>query len=78
MYLTHPLPPGLTLCVLRGKATFALVNGKKDSPEGTKAKLQIEGRAPTAIAVGAVVKFDPCCNRHHKKCHSLKFSVYSM
>jgi hypothetical protein len=28
---------------------------KKDRPEeGTKAKLQIEGRAPTAIAVGAV------------------------
>jgi hypothetical protein len=38
---------------LRGKATFALVKGnnlKKDSPEGTKAKLQIEGRATTAIA----------------------------
>jgi hypothetical protein len=32
---------------------------KKDSPEGTKAKLQIEGRAPMAIAV---VKFDPCQN----------------
>jgi hypothetical protein len=27
-----------------------------NGPEGTKAKLQIEGRAPAAIAV---VKFDP-------------------
>jgi hypothetical protein len=36
---------------------------EKDSPEGTKAKLQIEGRhgrAPTPLAVGAVVTFDPC------------------
>jgi hypothetical protein len=31
---------------------------KKESSEGTKANLQIEGRAPVAIAVGAVVKFD--------------------
>jgi hypothetical protein len=38
------LETGLTLRVLRGKATFALVNGNKDSPEGTNAKLQIEGR----------------------------------
>jgi hypothetical protein len=47
---------GPTFRLLRGRATFALVKGKKDNPEGTKAKLQIEGRAPTAIAV---VKFDP-------------------
>jgi hypothetical protein len=46
---------GLVLRILRGKATFALVKGnKEDSPEGTKAKLQIEGRASTSIAVGAV------------------------
>jgi hypothetical protein len=49
----------LRVLTLRGKATFALVKGNKDSPEGTKSKLQIEGRAPTAIAMGTVVKFDP-------------------
>jgi hypothetical protein len=39
---------GLVLHV-EGQGNFAKVKGNKDSPEGTKAKLQIEGRAPMEL-----------------------------